>query len=979
MRVLVTGLSTYWGGRVAQALEQRPDVEVVVGLDTRDPRVPLERTEFVRTDSTYSILARIVHATQVDTIVHTHLIVDSTRVSGRTLHEINVIGTMNLLAAAGASGSPVRKVVVKSSGLVYGANAGRPVLVPRGHDAHRPAAHQRRAVAARGRGVRARLRRRQPARRRHAAALRQRARRRHRHAVRARAAPAGRARDLRLRPARAVRARGRRRRRARCTRRPTTSPASTTSPATATCRGARCARSSASAASRCRSCSRTSRPSRCACCGSGTCRPRRCSCCATAARSTTRATSAPGFRYQYTTAGTVEAFAAGLRLAEHGRRQAPDVPLRARGRRLLPPLARRRPTGLRTHDGTRTGRTSRRGRGRHARRRRAPQRDDRRDGRRDRRRRSTRSRPTARRPRSWSPASRPRSAPAPTSSNLGALAARKTDGERRTVTSIYEGFLRVLRSPLPTVAAVNGPAVGAGMNLALACDVRIAGASARFDTRFLQIGLHPGGGHTWMLERAVGPAGRGRDGAVRRARSTGPGPPRSAWPGRAIPTTSSSTRRSRSRQGAARAPVPLLGRVKATLREAPWQPDFDAAVADRGHAAGLVAGPGLVRSPDLSLTDCPHCVSTLTGSGDVAASAIPSASAHGRGARQLETFRCPDLHWRPRGRRTRRGAARAARACAAASLAVLGDEHRLDARWTSRSTAGCSSGCTERRSAAAVRARSLRSPGTAASRRRPARPSPTSCCRRSPNRPRRTRSRRPPPRPAHAHARRARARDRADLRARGAGHGRRAQPRHVRRTGHRPEPEPRRARVLDAASRNLRPRSWRRSSTARPSSSRARGRPSRLARSSRTKSSTPTCAPSSTISTSRPAPSSPASTARSPTRRSSGPSRRSIRSRLEPASRRRRAPAIPDRRRRSSSSGTRRRRREPAAAPRRRVAVGSRPSSPTRTTAARSAIDEAGDELVAAFLPLLGGDRVAHVIFVDALDLQEPLGRSFVA
>ncbi|GLZ16402.1 enoyl-CoA hydratase [Actinomadura sp. NBRC 104425] len=79
------------------------------------------------------------------------------------------------------------------------------------------------------------------------------------------------------------------------------------------------------------------------------------------------------------------------------------------------------------------------------------------------------------------------------------------DGDTSGVTTVYEGFLRVARSPLPTVAAVNGPAVGAGLNLALACDVRIAAESAWFDTRFLKIGLHPGGGHTWMLHRLAGP------------------------------------------------------------------------------------------------------------------------------------------------------------------------------------------------------------------------------------------------------------------------------------------------------------------------------------------------------------------------------------------------------------------------------------------------------------------------------------------
>ena len=84
--------------------------------------------------------------------------------------------------------------------------------------------------------------------------------------------------------------------------------------------------------------------------------------------------------------------------------------------------------------------------------------------------------------------------------NLGNLA----EATRESLLGIYEGFLRVARSPLPTIAAVNGAAVGAGMNLALGCDVRVAGKSARFDSRFLQLGLHPGGGNTWMQLRIAG-------------------------------------------------------------------------------------------------------------------------------------------------------------------------------------------------------------------------------------------------------------------------------------------------------------------------------------------------------------------------------------------------------------------------------------------------------------------------------------------
>lgn len=87
--------------------------------------------------------------------------------------------------------------------------------------------------------------------------------------------------------------------------------------------------------------------------------------------------------------------------------------------------------------------------------------------------------------------------------NLGNL----QTATRESLSVVYEGFLRIARSPLPTLAAVNGPAVGAGMNLALGCDVRLAAHRARFDTRFLQIGLHPGGGHTWMQRRIVGQQG----------------------------------------------------------------------------------------------------------------------------------------------------------------------------------------------------------------------------------------------------------------------------------------------------------------------------------------------------------------------------------------------------------------------------------------------------------------------------------------
>ncbi|HEV7977385.1 enoyl-CoA hydratase [Amycolatopsis sp.] len=84
--------------------------------------------------------------------------------------------------------------------------------------------------------------------------------------------------------------------------------------------------------------------------------------------------------------------------------------------------------------------------------------------------------------------------------DLSALGEAKEDGLR----AIYDGFLAVARCTLPTIAAVGGAAVGAGLNLALAADVRLAGPHAKFIARFLELGLHPGGGMTWMIQQAVG-------------------------------------------------------------------------------------------------------------------------------------------------------------------------------------------------------------------------------------------------------------------------------------------------------------------------------------------------------------------------------------------------------------------------------------------------------------------------------------------
>jgi enoyl-CoA hydratase/carnithine racemase len=77
---------------------------------------------------------------------------------------------------------------------------------------------------------------------------------------------------------------------------------------------------------------------------------------------------------------------------------------------------------------------------------------------------------------------------------------------RARMLGFYRGWLSVRELEVPTIAAVNGAAVGAGAALALACDLRYAAASARLSVPFALLGLHPGMATTWLLPEAVGVA-----------------------------------------------------------------------------------------------------------------------------------------------------------------------------------------------------------------------------------------------------------------------------------------------------------------------------------------------------------------------------------------------------------------------------------------------------------------------------------------
>jgi UDP-glucose 4-epimerase len=137
-RVLITNLSSPWGGRLAQRLEADAELETIVGIDTVDPRHELQRTEFVRVDVDETMLRRIIRAAGIDTVVDTRLLADVSDASLANVHEVNLAGTRRLLAACAGTQSPVRKVLFKSSAEVYGSDHDDPAFFTEDTPRRRP-------------------------------------------------------------------------------------------------------------------------------------------------------------------------------------------------------------------------------------------------------------------------------------------------------------------------------------------------------------------------------------------------------------------------------------------------------------------------------------------------------------------------------------------------------------------------------------------------------------------------------------------------------------------------------------------------------------------------------------------------------------------------------------------------------------------------------------------------------------------------
>jgi len=141
-RILVTGVARWWGALLVQRLVEDPDVAEVIGIDVREPRYDLGRADYLKLDIRHSLIGKLVRSVGIDTVVHTLTRIDSFDMDPSRAHEMNVIGTLNLLAGCAGADSPVRRFVLKSSGHVYGSRFDLPANIREDHRLDSNSHHQ---------------------------------------------------------------------------------------------------------------------------------------------------------------------------------------------------------------------------------------------------------------------------------------------------------------------------------------------------------------------------------------------------------------------------------------------------------------------------------------------------------------------------------------------------------------------------------------------------------------------------------------------------------------------------------------------------------------------------------------------------------------------------------------------------------------------------------------------------------------------
>ena len=125
-RVVIAGISSHWGLELARTLERDPAVSHLAGIDTVAPEADLERTEFIEADIRNPVISRLLPGLEPDVVVHCGIVwYPEPDKPARALHDINVIGTLQLLAACEKCDG-LRAVVARGSAAIYGSEGAAP-------------------------------------------------------------------------------------------------------------------------------------------------------------------------------------------------------------------------------------------------------------------------------------------------------------------------------------------------------------------------------------------------------------------------------------------------------------------------------------------------------------------------------------------------------------------------------------------------------------------------------------------------------------------------------------------------------------------------------------------------------------------------------------------------------------------------------------------------------------------------------------